>query len=218
MAFERYIPEEIDIDTDRLQDQINEKRAEARAERREGARPFWLDALAVSTALFAVVAALAALEAGDHANEALYKANQAVLLQTKAVDTWNEFEADSVKRNEAQNLQVVLGHVGGTPDELQAAQQGVTDRQQGAGPAATPGGAAVSADGRVECRSRSAARPAPALRGVGDAVSGRDRAGGHCRAAAHPGGVVGQPRRRRHRPAVLRERLHADRLAAYQSR
>ncbi len=124
------MPEEIDIDTDRLQDQINEKRAEAHAERREGARPFWLDALAVSTALFAVVAALAALEAGDHANEALYKANQAVLLQTKAVDTWNEFEADSVKRNEAQNLQLVLGHVGGTPDELQAAQQGVTDRQQ----------------------------------------------------------------------------------------
>jgi hypothetical protein len=124
------VPEEIDIDTDRLQDQIDEKRDEAHGERREGGRPAWLDALAVSTALFAVVAALAALEAGDHANEALYRANQAVLLQTQAVDTWNEFQADSIKRNDAQNLQVVLAHVGGTSDEIQAAQQAAADRQQ----------------------------------------------------------------------------------------
>ncbi len=124
------MPEEIDIDTDRLQDQIDEKREEAHSEKREAGRPAWLDALAVSTALFAVVAALAALEAGDHANEALYRANQAVLLQTQAVDTWNEFQSDSIKRNDAQNLQVVLAHVGGSPDEIQAAQQGVADRQQ----------------------------------------------------------------------------------------
>ncbi len=54
--------------TDRLQDDIAERR-----------RPRWLDALAVSTALFAVLAAIAALEAGNYANEALFAANAGVL-------------------------------------------------------------------------------------------------------------------------------------------
>ena len=33
----------------------------------------------------------------SHANEALYRANQAVLKQTQAVDTWSQFQAESVK-------------------------------------------------------------------------------------------------------------------------
>ena len=74
--------EDVDIGTDRLQEHIEERRRELledeqpRAER----RPRWLDALAVSTALFAVLAAIAALESGNYANEALYRANQAVLV------------------------------------------------------------------------------------------------------------------------------------------
>jgi Domain of unknown function (DUF4337) len=126
--------EEVDVDTDRLQEQIEERRRAAAG--RGGAsepargRPRWLDALAVSTALFAVFAAVAALESGNYANEALYRANQGVLLQTQAVDTWNEYQADSIKKYQQQGLATVLGHVGGTTDEIQAAQEEAVRRQQ----------------------------------------------------------------------------------------
>lgn len=129
--------DDVDVGTDRLQDQIEERRRELAEEEavateraRANARPRWLDALAVSTALFAVLAAVAALESGNYANEALYRANQAVLLQTRAVDTWSEFQADSIKKYQAQTLAAVLGHVGGSQDEIQAAQQEAARRQQ----------------------------------------------------------------------------------------
>jgi hypothetical protein len=128
------VADDVDVGTDRLQDQIEERRRELveeeRAEARAAARPRWLDALAVSTALFAVLAAIAALESGNYANEALYRANQAVLIQTRAVDTWAEFQADSIKKYEAQTLATLLGHTGGSPEELQAAQQEAQRRQQ----------------------------------------------------------------------------------------
>lgn len=92
-------------------------------------RPGWLDALAVSTALFAVLAAVASLHAGDSANEALYRANQAVLQQTRAVDTWSQFQADSVKKYQASTLATLLPHVGGSPGEIKAAQDQVLRRQ-----------------------------------------------------------------------------------------
>jgi len=84
--------DDVDVGTDRLQDDIAERRREAaEAARDERRRPRWLDALAVSTALFAVLAAIAALEAGNYANEALFAANAGVLRQTQAVDTWSEY-------------------------------------------------------------------------------------------------------------------------------
>ena len=128
--------EEVDVGTERLREQIDERRRELleeeerEARARASARPRWLDALAVSTALFAVLAAIAALESGNYSNEALYRANQAVLMQARAVDTWAEFQADSIKKYEAQNLATVLGHTGGSPDELQTAQQEAERRQQ----------------------------------------------------------------------------------------
>lgn len=114
--------DELDVGTDRLQETIEERRREAQ-------RPRWLDVLAVSTALFAVLAAVAALESGNYANEALYAANQAVLRQTQAVDTWAEFQADSIKKNTQQALAMLLSHTGGTPEEVQRAQGEAARRQ-----------------------------------------------------------------------------------------
>jgi Domain of unknown function (DUF4337) len=125
--------DELDIDTDRQQEQIEEKRRELSGgeERRvEARRPYWLDALAVSTAIFAVFAAIAALESGNYANEALYKANQAVLQQTQAVDTWNQYQAESVKKYQQQGLVTLLSHGGGTAEEIQAARDEADRRQQ----------------------------------------------------------------------------------------
>ena len=121
------MPEEYENLVESAQDTINERHAEAHA---DGGRPGWLDALAVSTALFAVLAAFASLKAGDSANEALYRANQAVLQQTRAVDSWSQFQADSVKKYQAQSLITLLPHVGGSAAEVAAAKQQVTARQK----------------------------------------------------------------------------------------
>src|SRR5918911_2684172 len=126
--------EDVDIDTDRPQEEIEERRRHAAAagEAPEPAsgRPRWLDALAVSTALFAVLAAVAALESGNYSNEALYRANQAVLMQARAVDTWAEFQADSIKKYQAQYQAALLTRTGRSPEEVQAAQQEAQRRQQ----------------------------------------------------------------------------------------
>ncbi len=122
--------DDLDVGTDRLQEDIAERRREAaEAARDERRRPRWLDALAVSTALFAVFAAIAALEAGNYANEALFAANAGVLRQTQAVDTWSQYQAESVKKHAAQDLAVLLAHTGGTPQELQAAKDEAARRQ-----------------------------------------------------------------------------------------
>lgn len=121
------MPEEYEVGTDRAQELIQEKReaSERSAER----RPRWLDLLAVSTALFAVLAAVAALQAGDKANEALLTANRAVLVQTQAVDSWSQFQADGIKKGQQLLQAQLLGKVGGTAGEIAAAQKEAARRQ-----------------------------------------------------------------------------------------
>jgi hypothetical protein len=123
------VPEEIEVPTEHLRENIEERVREAAGEARREARPRWLDWLAVSTALFAVLAAVAALEAGANANEALYAASQATLKQTQVVDTWSEYQADSLKKYQQQTLITLLNHVGGSPEESQAATDEANRRQ-----------------------------------------------------------------------------------------
>lgn len=119
------MPEEYENLAESSQELIEEGQREAQRVQ----RPPWLDALAVSTALFAVLAAIASLKAGDSANEALYRANQAVLQQTRAVDTWSQYQANSVKKYQASTLATLLPHVGGNAAELGAAKAEVARRQ-----------------------------------------------------------------------------------------
>jgi len=98
-------------------------------------RSRWLDFLAVSTALFAVLAAVAALLAGDSANEALYKSNLATLSQAGVSDVWSEFQANSLQKAHAQTLTLLEA----PPDalitprsgvQIQAAQREASRRQR----------------------------------------------------------------------------------------
>jgi len=57
----------------------------------------WLVYLSFSTALIAVLAAIAALESGAFSNEALMLKNEALLAQSKASDQWAYYQAKSVK-------------------------------------------------------------------------------------------------------------------------
>ena len=76
--------EEFDDPTESLHEKINEEAREKREERR------WSLWVAVSTALFAVFAAIASLFAGHYSNEAL-------IAQIKASDQWAYYQAKSIR-------------------------------------------------------------------------------------------------------------------------
>ena len=91
------MPEEIEIPTEHLHEQIEEG-AEDKRER-------WTMMLALSTAFMAVLAAFAGLLAGHHANEALVE-------RMKASDQWNFYQAKNLKQEIAVNTDMILQAVG----------------------------------------------------------------------------------------------------------
>jgi glucan-binding YG repeat protein len=88
------MPEE-DFETTEFKEKLDEatERAVDAAEHRSR----WIVYLSFSTALIAVVAAIAALESGTFSNEALIQKNEALLAQAKASDQWAYFQAKGVK-------------------------------------------------------------------------------------------------------------------------
>ena len=83
------VPEEIEIDTDKIEDDVKEQ-----LEREGGSL---LKAIALTTALFAALAALAALRAGGTVNEALVMKTEATRLQAEASDQWTAYQAKGIK-------------------------------------------------------------------------------------------------------------------------
>jgi len=79
--------------------ELKEKLEESIKEAVEGAerRAHWIVYLSFTTALIAVLAAIASLESGTYSNEALLEKNEALLAQTKASDQWAYYQAKSVK-------------------------------------------------------------------------------------------------------------------------
>jgi len=80
--------EEIEVPTEHLQEEIHHH-AEHNSEH-GGAK--WISGVALSSALLAVLAAVSALLAGHHANEA-------ILEQMHATDQWAYFQAKGIKAN-----------------------------------------------------------------------------------------------------------------------
>jgi hypothetical protein len=64
----------------------------------------WSKYLSLTTALIAVVAAIASLLSGSYSNEAVLKKNDAILFQTKASDQYNYYEAKGIKKNIADGF------------------------------------------------------------------------------------------------------------------
>jgi hypothetical protein len=85
------MPED-EIETGELKDKLDES-----TEAAEQRRARWIVHLSFSTALIAVLAAIAALESGTFSNEALLQKNEALLAQSKASDQWAYYQAKSVK-------------------------------------------------------------------------------------------------------------------------
>ena len=57
----------------------------------------WILWLSLSTALIAVLAAIASLQSGAYANDAIVQKNDAVLQQSKADDEWAYYQAKGIK-------------------------------------------------------------------------------------------------------------------------
>src|SRR6267378_4328290 len=83
------MPEGSEVETETLMEKIHEE-----VEHEGGAL---LKRIALSTALFAALAAVAALKAGATVNEALVLKTEATRLQAEASDQWAYYQAKGVK-------------------------------------------------------------------------------------------------------------------------
>jgi hypothetical protein len=76
-----------------------ESRLEPAEEAPGGHTPWLITAIAVTTALLAVCAALSSLLAGRAAHHSLAELNQAAIAQNLASDQWNFYQAKGIKRH-----------------------------------------------------------------------------------------------------------------------
>jgi len=123
LSEETAMPEEIEIDTDKLRETIDEE-----LEHEAGAL---LRTIALTTALFAAMAAIASLEAGGTVNEALALKTESTRLQAQASDQWAYYQAKGLKATivEAEkNSWTALDKP--PPPELQASGQRYADDQK----------------------------------------------------------------------------------------
>jgi hypothetical protein len=99
------MPAEIEVPTEHLHETIHEK-AHGHGHGEGGeAPPAWISQVALSAAILAVLAAVAALQAGHHANEAM-------LDQMQATDQWSLFQAKSIKRSLVETKIDILTQLG----------------------------------------------------------------------------------------------------------
>lgn len=102
------MPEEIEVPTEHLQEKLEEAVEEAEHERSEHKRErAWVSRVAVSSALLAVAAAISALLAGHHANEAMFE-------EMKATDKWALYQAKGIKQSQLETKVVLLTALGKT--------------------------------------------------------------------------------------------------------
>lgn len=97
---------EIEVPTEHLHEAIHEEAHKAHGPEHEAHRPgaHWVSAVALSSALLAVLAAVAALLAGHHANEG-------VLEQIVASNRWSQYQAKSIKATVLQSKVDLLGEL-----------------------------------------------------------------------------------------------------------
>jgi|SRR5215472_10806481 len=105
-----------EVGVDKLHEQADEKARE----RKE--RSPWLEWLALSTALFAVLAAIASLKSGQLANESLLLMNEATLRQAQASDVWSYYQAKGIKEI-SRDIEVDMLNVShASPDSISKAR------------------------------------------------------------------------------------------------
>jgi hypothetical protein len=125
------MPEEPEVETKDLQeaiDELEEERAEVKAEAK---RESWTKYVGLSTAILAVFAAIGSLQAGSLVNEAQ-------IHQLRSSDKWNEYQASKEKGHiytVAINQMIDAGVVAtAKPPKLSASKPKAGSHKEGAGP------------------------------------------------------------------------------------
>jgi hypothetical protein len=86
------VPEDIEIDTDSLREQIDRE-----IEHQESGERRLTRTVAITTSILAALAAIASLRAGATANEALVLKAESTQLQAQASDQWAYYQAKGIK-------------------------------------------------------------------------------------------------------------------------
>ena len=86
------MPEEIEVDTDKLREKIDEE-----IEAEKGGEGRMLRFTALSTAVLAALAAIASLKAGATVNDAILLKTEATGIQARASDQWAYYQAKGIK-------------------------------------------------------------------------------------------------------------------------
>jgi heme/copper-type cytochrome/quinol oxidase subunit 4 len=102
------MPEEIEVETDHLQETIEELHKEREEREQEAKETAWTRYISLTTAFLAVIAAVAALQAGSLANEALIAKNESILHQAQASDQWSYYQSAGIKSNTAKQTAAIL--------------------------------------------------------------------------------------------------------------
>jgi acyl-coenzyme A synthetase/AMP-(fatty) acid ligase len=102
------MPEENELKT--LVEEFEENLKEQRQEQKEESS--FLKMASLSTAIIAVIAALASLEAGSTVNEALSKKNDVAVAISKASDQWAFYQAKGIKATVLESQRSVLTSLG----------------------------------------------------------------------------------------------------------
>lgn len=84
------MPDHIEVETNELQEKIQEEQEEIEHLEKEESEVSWVRYVGLTTAIFAVFAAISALQSGSLINEAM-------IHQIKASDTWAEYQASREK-------------------------------------------------------------------------------------------------------------------------
>jgi len=102
------MPEEIEVETDHLQETIDELHKEREEREQEAKDTAWTRYISLTTAFLAVIAAVAALQAGSLANESLILKNESIVSQAQASDQWNYYQSSGIKSNSAKHTIAIL--------------------------------------------------------------------------------------------------------------
>ena len=118
------MPEEPEVENAELREEFEEERESERAGR------WLLKAIALTTALFAALAAVAALLAGGTVNEALVMKTEATQFQNEASDQWAAYQAKGIKAAIQTATASTWIAVGKTPPPQLAAERDRYVREQ----------------------------------------------------------------------------------------
>jgi len=120
------MPEGPEVETEKLHEAIHEE-----IEKEEGAGAAFLKQIALTTAILAAFAAVAALRAGATVNEALLLKTDATRLQALASDQWAYYQAKGIKGEVQAAARTAWLSLGKEPPPGYAAEAARYKREQG---------------------------------------------------------------------------------------